>query len=162
MASVAEATGISSSFLSLIENGKSDLTTTRLMRLVDFYGVHITDLVPQPSRLKRVVVRHEEIIRLTSPTEGIDTLLLVADTTRTMLPVIQLYEPGARMYEHAQHEGEEFLHVLEGSVAVELNGSEIVLRKGDSAYYRADQPHMFRNAGRGKARVFAVVSPPTL
>jgi len=162
IADVAAATGISTSFLSLIENGKSDITTTRLLRLVSFYKVHITDLLPQPEGSEQVVVRRSDAVRLSSASEGIETLLLVANTNRAMLPVIQFYDPGAGTQEYAQHEGEEFLHVLEGSIALDLNGSEIVLKKGDSAYFTADQPHMYRNAGRGKATILAVVTPPTI
>ena len=47
---VSAGTGISASFLSLVENGKSDITIGRLVRLVTFYGIHLGDLVPvQPA-----------------------------------------------------------------------------------------------------------------
>jgi transcriptional regulator with XRE-family HTH domain len=38
LAEVAEQTGISASFISHIENGKSDMSIGRLMRLADLYG----------------------------------------------------------------------------------------------------------------------------
>src|SRR5438105_3725718 len=44
---VAKETGISKSFLSLVESGRSDITIGRLLRLVTFYGAHIADLLPQ-------------------------------------------------------------------------------------------------------------------
>jgi mannose-6-phosphate isomerase-like protein (cupin superfamily) len=37
-----------------------------------------------------------------------------------------------------------------------------VLRAGDSAYYRADVPHSFRNVGRGDARFLGITTPPNL
>ena len=48
LAEVGAATGMSSSFLSLVENGRNDLTVARLVRLVDYYGVSVTDLLPDP------------------------------------------------------------------------------------------------------------------
>src|SRR6185312_910162 len=39
LSAVAEATGISTSFLSLVETGKNDITFGRLRRLIDYYGV---------------------------------------------------------------------------------------------------------------------------
>jgi predicted transcriptional regulator len=39
LANLAKKTGISSSFLSLVEQGKSDITITRLLRLAKFYEV---------------------------------------------------------------------------------------------------------------------------
>ncbi|MGZ4392669.1 MAG: helix-turn-helix domain-containing protein, partial [Gaiellaceae bacterium] len=54
---VAAATGISSSFLSLVENGKNDLTVARLIKLVSYYGVAVSDLLPdeveQPAEILR-------------------------------------------------------------------------------------------------------------
>jgi transcriptional regulator with XRE-family HTH domain len=43
---VAEGTGISASFLSLVEKDRSDISIGRLVRLIDFYGISITDLLP--------------------------------------------------------------------------------------------------------------------
>ena len=44
IAEVSDATGISASFLSLVENGRSDIAIGRLMRLIDFYGVGLATL----------------------------------------------------------------------------------------------------------------------
>src|SRR5437870_657833 len=46
LSEVADATGISTSFLSLVEKDRSDITIGRLVRLIDFYGISITDLLP--------------------------------------------------------------------------------------------------------------------
>ena len=43
LAEVAEATSMSPSFLSVVENGQSDITVSRLMRLVQWYGVSVSD-----------------------------------------------------------------------------------------------------------------------
>ena len=47
---VASATGISKSFLSLVENDRSDITIGRLLRLVNYYGADMADLFPQARR----------------------------------------------------------------------------------------------------------------
>jgi mannose-6-phosphate isomerase-like protein (cupin superfamily) len=53
--------------------------------------------------------------------------------------------------------------VFEGQVELTVGKSEpILLEPGDSAYYRSDVPHSFRNAGRGVARFFGVTTPPNL
>ncbi len=46
LAEVSEATDVSASFLSLVENDKSDITIGRLVRLIEFYGISIADLLP--------------------------------------------------------------------------------------------------------------------
>jgi transcriptional regulator with XRE-family HTH domain len=43
------------------------------------------------------------------------------------------------------HAGDEAVHVLSGSVRLELGGQEIGLEAGDSAVFRCSQPHAIRN-----------------
>lgn len=59
LADVGEATRISPSFLSLVEKGKSDITIGRLVRLVEFYGISINDLLPGSSE-----TTFPEVVRL--------------------------------------------------------------------------------------------------
>ena len=161
---VADATGISASFLSLVENGKSDITIGRLTRLVDFYGISIVDLIPAPEPEDPDVVRRGEARRLHSESEGIDIFLLTSDMDRAMMPQLLEFEPGAGLAEYGRHEGEEFVHVIEGEMELEVQGSAArILRAGDSAYYPADRPHLFRNASEDKPlRIACVDTPPTL
>jgi transcriptional regulator with XRE-family HTH domain len=160
---VAEATGISPSFLSMVENGQSDITVSRLMRLVHWYGVSIADLLQEPSRSLVRVVRSGEQRSLALTNEQIRIFMLTPDGQHAMMPVINVYSPGGGMAEPAQHDGEEFVYVQRGTVELTL-GSEkpIVLEAGDSAYYRADVPHLFRNAGDGEAHFIGVTTPPNL
>ena len=161
---VGAATGISSSFLSLVENGKSDITIGRLARLVAFYGVPLSDLVPVSPAADPDVVRKAEQRLLPSPSEGIRFLLLTPDTRNSMMPMIVEFEPSAHLAEYGRHAGEEFVHVLQGRLQLELQGSEPrILKAGDSAYYSAERPHLFRNASDAAAlRILCVDSPPNL
>lgn len=165
LSDVAAATGISSSFLSLVENGKSDITVGRLTRLVAFYGVSVADLLPSagPAADPDVVRRTEQRL-LPSPAEGISFYLLGPLVSGLMMPMIVEMEPSARLAEYGRHHGEEFVHVLEGTLALELEGSEPrILEEGDSAYYSAERPHLFRNArDSGLLRLICVDSPPNL
>jgi quercetin dioxygenase-like cupin family protein/DNA-binding Xre family transcriptional regulator len=166
LADVAEATGISASFLSLVENDRSDITIGRLVRLIDFYGISITDLLPFSARPDYPeVIRAGERRSLKSPVEEIDFYLLTADTTdRQMMPLEVYFKPGARLAEPGRHAGEEFLLVLEGELCLELEGAEPrILTQGDTAYYPAERPHLLSNASATEPlRVLCVDTPPTM
>jgi transcriptional regulator with XRE-family HTH domain len=166
LADVAAGTGISPSFLSLVEKDRSDITIGRLVRLIEFYGISITDLVPgQASHGYPDVVAQGERRLLHSPAEGIDVYLLSSDTRRrAMMPLLVELEPGARLAEFGQHAGEEWVHVLDGRLRLELEGTEPrVLEAGDSAYYPAERPHLFCNDDRVRAlRLICVDTPPTM
>lgn len=161
---VAAATAVSASFLSLVENGKSDITLGRLTRLVDFYGVSITELIPRRSGQEPDIVRANEATLLQSPSEGIEFSLLAPDTNRSMMPMLLRFEPAAKLAEPGRHRGEEWVHVLAGTLRLVVNGAEPqVLTGGDSAYYEADRPHRFENASDSTPLVLVCVdSPPPL
>jgi transcriptional regulator with XRE-family HTH domain len=165
LADVAEATGISASFLSLVENNRSDITIGRLVRLIDFYRISITDLLPFAARMDYPEVIHPDERRsLKSPVEGIDVYLLTADTDRQMMPLEVHFQPGASLAEPGRHAGEEWLLVLEGDLRLELEGADArVLGRGDTAYYPAERPHLLANASEtALLRVLCVDTPPTM
>lgn len=163
LADVADGAGISASFLSMVEKGQSDITVSRLMRLVHWFGVSVADLLQAPDPSPVQVVRADRTRSLRLSDEGISIQILTPDGQHAMMPVINVYDEGGGMLDAARHDGEEFVHVLEGRLALSVGEHEtVVLEAGDSAYYRADVPHSFRNAGTGRARFFGVTTPPNL
>jgi XRE family transcriptional regulator, regulator of sulfur utilization len=163
LADVAEGTGISPSFLSMVEKGKSDITISRLMRLVHWFEVSVSDLVQEPNSSPVQIVRADRRRSLRLADEKISIQMLTPDGHHAMMPVINVYDEGGGMVDPTRHDGEEFVHVIEGCVELTVgSGEPIVLEAGDSAYYRSDVPHSFRNAGTGVARFFGVTTPPNL
>jgi quercetin dioxygenase-like cupin family protein len=146
---VANATGISTSLLSLVENRKSDITIGRLVRLVNLYGVSLIDLIPPPPDdpepdVMRVTERR--LVSTSSPAERINIYFLTPDMKRALLPMELEFDPGAELAEYGCHEGEEWVYVLEGRLRLLLDGAEPhLLNEGDSAYYPGDRPHLFQN-----------------
>jgi transcriptional regulator with XRE-family HTH domain len=164
LAQVAEATNISKSFLSLVEAGKSDITIGRLVRLVHFYGISVTDLLPEANGGGNVsVVRRDSRRVVVSPAEGIEDFLLAPNTERAMLPILATFAPDGRNVEPAEHDGEEFVYVLKGTLLAEIEGHEpVVLRTGDSLYFTAELPHSYANGASGTTEVLFVITPPHL
>ena len=73
-------------------------------------------------------------------------------------------EPGARLAEYGRHPGEEWVHVLDGRLRLELEGAEPrILEPGDSAYYPSERPHLFCNDDAERPlRLICVDTPPTM
>jgi transcriptional regulator with XRE-family HTH domain len=163
LAEVSRETNISRSFLSLVEKGQNEITIGRLVRLVGFYGVHASDFFAYLEGTSRNIVRREDRRNIPSPQEHMEIHLLAPDDERTMLPMSVDFEPGGGLAEMGRHGGEEFIHVLEGEVILQLEGDEpVVLRTGDTAWYSGEQGHSLTNATDGLARLIAVMSPPNL
>ncbi|HWQ23921.1 MAG TPA: XRE family transcriptional regulator [Gaiellaceae bacterium] len=161
LAEVAKATGISTSFLSLVETGQSDITFGRLSRLINFYGLEFGDLA-LASRRNPVVLRAGEETHAVSLGEGIDVFFLACKPHAPITPVIAIYEPGGETSEPIQVAGDEFVYVLEGTLELTIQGERpIVLRAGDSAYVssKSARAHTYRNAARRRTRALFAVSP---
>ena len=68
--------------------------------------------------------------------------------TRVMEPHLFRVAPEAGSGESYTHEGEEFLYVLRGELAITLEKKEYRLKTGDSFYFESATPHHWKNPGR--------------
>jgi quercetin dioxygenase-like cupin family protein len=160
---VAAATGISTSFLSLVETGRSDITIGRLLRLVEFFGTKINELLPSKVSVDELIVRKGAHRHIHSSSEGLDIYLLAPDTNRPIMPLLAVLDPRSEGAEYASHEGDEFVYVVKGVVTLVLDGAEpLRLSEGDTIYFPANRPHLYKNEGNVEARFFAVLTPPVL
>jgi transcriptional regulator with XRE-family HTH domain len=163
LAQVAALTGVSASFLSTVEKGKSDISVSRLMRLVHCYRISITDLVDHRREAPVHVVKAADRQTLRLNEEGIAIYMLAPEGAHAMMPVLNEYAVAGRMADAASHEGEEFIYVLDGVLELQIEGElPVLLERGDSAYYDAALPHSFRNVGDALARFVGVATPPNL
>ena len=164
LADVAKGTSISASFLSMVEKGRSDITIGRLIRLMQFYGVSLADLLPHTQGSDPGIVHEHERRRLHSAAEGMDIFMLAPESERGMMPMLLAFEPGAGRKDYGRHAGQEFLFVLDGELILELEGSEPRrLKAGDSATYPGDRPHLLRNGStRRPLRLICVDSTRVL
>ena len=160
------ATGISASFLSLVENrtqrhhDRPPRAPDRLLRHLDHRPAAVRGRSDYPE-----VIRPGERRSLQSPVEGIDIYLLTADTDRQMMPLEVHFQPGASLAEPGRHAGEEWLLVLEGELRLELEGAEPrVLGAGRHGVLpgRAAAPACRTRARARPLRVLCVDTPPTM
>jgi len=159
------ATKISSSFLSLVESGKSDITISRLVRLADFYDVELSDLV-EGSRIERrpyEVVRDGEGSVLTSTAEGLATRFLGHQRWR-LSPRLTDYQAGATLeiagggdgaVREIFHHRELFIYVVTGSFEITVRGEPVSISRGDAILIR-DGADRVVNTGRRAGRLLIV------
>ena len=63
-------------------------------------------------------------------------------------------------YEVSSHEGEEFIHVMEGAVEITYGKKSHVIEAGDSIYYDSIVPHHVHGYEGQAAKILAVVYTP--
>jgi transcriptional regulator with XRE-family HTH domain len=165
LSQLEQATAISSSFLSLVESGKSDITISRLVRLADFFDVELNDLV-EGSRVDRrplEVIRDGEGSVLASHAEGVVARFLGHQRWQ-LSPRISEFEPGG-VFDVAEgeqaaremfHHRELFLYVVAGTFEITAHTAEPVkVSRGDAVLVR-DGVDRVVNVGRRPARLLVV------
>lgn len=159
LAAVAESTGISTSFLSLLEKGRTDVSLGRLLPLLEFYGLGAADVLSLEESQDEMVVRAGEAPLLFSLGNGMDMFLAAPDRRRPFLPLIAVYQPGTKMSDWSSHDGDEFMYLLEGQLCVEFrDAGRLVLNPGDTIFYSSQRAHRVATLGDTETRVLIVTT----
>lgn len=160
-AEVAAETGLSASFLALVESGKSDISITRLVKLAELYDVGLADLVPSKRRSAIDIMRKGEHRELTSEDERLKIRVLTRmDRARALEPTISTLEPGGETVKFIQRLTDSFIYVLTGELTLAVEGHRpTIVREGDSVYIEARTRRSFRNAGQVPVSWVGVAAP---
>lgn len=142
---LAEATGLSYSFLSNLENGKHSITITNLSKLARFFNVDMVYffsqdyLKNQPVFVKKgegdYLTADNVLFRVLTPDKGKLFRLIFAEITEDSEYISE---------EHSHAAGEEQVFVISGIVRITVEGQEYLLKEGDSLFYRSELNHEFQ------------------
>jgi transcriptional regulator with XRE-family HTH domain len=159
---VAAAAGVSESFLSQLERGRTGASVASLQRLAAALGIEVSDLFATNGLPRPRVLRREARERVVWGHLG-RKALLTPKPFHALEVVAAEFEPGGSTggepYTHG--DSEELLVVVEGRVHVQLGNDVYELDDGDSLQYRSSTPHRVTNPGSTPAEVLFVISPPS-
>lgn len=158
---VAKATGLSSSFLSKLENGKVNISVNTLKTVASVLNVSMAALFDEAETLTGRVVTRKERLRLPSHDPGSFLELLVSRESRLLEVVYWDINAGFTSSMAQPHEGEEFAYVLSGTLSYHVGADDYVLEPGDAIFHRADVLHWWSNTSTGRTTCLMVeVHPP--
>lgn len=158
LAQVASAVGISVGFLSALERSHMTASVGTLRKIARFYKTNILDFF-DPAESNSPLVRPDKR-KVLHAGEGV-TMELLAWGNTVMEPHLFRIAPNAGSGESYAHEGEEFLHVLQGELHIALNGQQYHLKQGDSFYFESATPHQWKNPGKKETQLIWINTPPT-
>jgi transcriptional regulator with XRE-family HTH domain len=151
---VGLGTGLSTSFLSMVENGRTELTVGRLVRLLDFHGVDLRDLLPEHDTDRPVVLRSTERRVVDSPDTRVRTEPLATWHYGELSTAAMRFDPGAELPVGAAQAGPEFVLLLAGELEIGFaDETSVVLGEGDSVCFEGSRRHRCTNTGDGEAHV---------
>lgn len=157
---LAERCALSASYLSSLERGASSASLSALHRIGRALERTSVDLFhSKDAGADRKLVRAGAGATVRSADL---TLQHLAPGAVSLEPHLVRIPPGGGSGDSYSHAGEEFLHVLSGTVEVTLDEMEIyLLGPGDSLTYSSQVPHRLRNPGSSEAVGIWVNTPPT-
>ena len=159
---VADRSGLSESFLSQVERGRSNASIASLRRIADALGVSVSDLFEPNGPPRPRVLRRDDRPALTFGILGRKLLLTPKPLHHLEVFVGELDPGGSTGPEpYAHGDSEELFVVLQGTVQLELGGELHELEQGDSIDYRSSTPHRISNIGAEIAEVMWIISPPS-
>lgn len=150
---LAEATGLSSSMLSLVERGLASPSIGSLVVISEALGKSMSALIVEgPDPQDNLVVRAAEA-RVVETSTGAVRRVMKEDTVNGVTVAVNEYAPHTGSSEQPlSHYGFEYGFLLEGSLIVEVDGANHVLKVGDLVSYSSQRPHRIWNPGPGTAR----------
>jgi DNA-binding transcriptional MerR regulator/mannose-6-phosphate isomerase-like protein (cupin superfamily) len=158
LAQVADAVGISVGFLSALERSQMSGSVGTLRKLARFYKTNILDFFEASGSSSRQVRPSER--KVLEAGTGV-RMELLAWGNAVMEPHLFRIAPEAGSGDPYTHEGEEFIYVLRGDLAITVDGEQYHLKPGDSFYFESATPHTWKNPGRKETWLLWVNTPPT-
>ncbi len=154
--------GVSRRLLVQLEAGEANPSLSTLLAVADGFGISLVELLAGDDK-PSVTVQSDNASApvLWRGERGGEGRLLVGSGR------LELWEwtlgPGdARVAEAHQMNACEVLSVTAGAVTLLVGANDpVVVRKGQSAMFRADEPHTYRNDGKQRAAFVLAVHDPS-
>ncbi|SOC91428.1 transcriptional regulator, XRE family with cupin sensor [Rhizobium sp. AN5] len=164
---LASATGVSVGMLSKIENGNISPSLTTLQTLSKALGVPITAFFrgfEEPRSATFVKAGQGVNIERRGTRAGHQYSLLghIDNNTSgvTVEPYLITLTTDSDVFPTFQHEGMEFLYMLEGEVVYRHGEQLFTMQAGDSLFFDADAPHGPEELIKLPARYLSIISYP--
>lgn len=142
------------------ENGEVDIPVGLLYQISTKFKIELTSLITgeEPRLKKYSVVRKDKAPLIERRKEYKYQDLSYNFINKKAETFLVTVEPKSHetlnLY---SHKGHEFNYVIEGSMKIILNGTEIVLNEGDSIYFNSEEEHAMLPLNNSTAKFLAVI-----
>lgn len=161
---VAERTGFTKSYLSMVELGKKSPPIATLSKIAQALDVDIAAFFEQKKPEDRITLgrKGEREVVVRDGTIFGYRYESIAPTKRLkrMEPFIITLPCKSKEGDRFDHEGEEFFYVLEGRIKFYYGDREYILKEGDCVYFDSSIPHRGEGADGKTAKALVVIYTP--
>lgn len=142
---VADAAGLTKSFVSRLERDQVSPSVASLVAVCDVIGLRVGELFEQPTT---AVVRHGEGTAINFGGTKVEETMLSPGTQRDLQVIRSHIRPGGHGGKdlYALDCAVEFVYVVQGRLVVTLADDSVALGTGDALTFPGREPHTWRNA----------------
>ena len=156
---VADASGLSTSFLSDVERGQVDISVARFSRLALAFDARPSDLLADTEA--------HTTPRRSLPGSGVlidrgpgVTFRLLPNQEYGVQSFHVSFEPGAGFTDETAHLGADIIWVYEGELTLVFAGEPYRVPSGSCISFASTTPHAYRNDGDVRCETFGVSTSP--
>lgn len=148
----ASKVGISDSYISQLERGVIDPSVSVLRKIANTLNVPIASFFDEDFE-EPAVIRQDEYSPhpYTSDAMSLEQLSPTSEHWENHLESQMFHLPVKKEAQRLKHSGETCIHVLKGTVEINVDETTYLLKKGDSIYIHAHIPYQLSNAGASVA-----------
>lgn len=147
---LAEATGLTKSYLSKVERRQSTPSIAVAMKMARALDVDVAQLFSDDPEVTTFSVERM------SPDAHRHHPLASSMLGKAMSPFLVRPTSDFQEHSHSDHPGQEFIFVHTGAIELMYDGERVTLNSGDSAYFDATAPHQLRQIGTEPSTVVVV------
>jgi transcriptional regulator with XRE-family HTH domain len=157
---LAGRSGVSKGMLIQVEQARSNPSIATICRLASALGLTVASLVEAPELPATRVVRADEGVVLWAGKAGSASKLLLGTGTRDPVELWDVRLAPGEGYGGTPHPvgTQELCMVIDGELALDVDGVEHQVGAGGAAAFVADRPHGYRNRGATPLRFTMVVA----
>ncbi|WP_058486649.1 helix-turn-helix domain-containing protein [Defluviitalea phaphyphila] len=148
-------------FISQVER---DLTSPSIATLVDILeclGTNLKDFFNETIEEKIVFTKKDFFTQEDEENKNEIHWIVPNAQKNNMEPILIILDEAGSSIPQDPHEGEEFGYVISGSIFIHIGNKKFKAKKGESFYFRPSRTHFISNAGKSKAKVLWICTPPS-
>lgn len=155
LSSLADKTGYSTEYLEDIETGQLDPPVGVLIQISRALAVDSASLLSE----EKIIERRKSHAKRTQA-YSYESLNPDAADKHLWAYIVTLDPNKEHEMVAYQHEGEEFVYVLDGKVEIQVNEEANLLSKGESLHFNSAKTHNLKNLSTRQSKLLVVVYTP--
>ncbi len=163
---LSQKSGVALATLSRMENNKMTGTLESHNNICKALNVSLAELyreLEDEAKTVESVSRQKRTEHFVHSSRAKYELLVSKTLEKKIMPLMMKITSGGETQEEQNKPGvEKFIYMITGTMTAVVGDQEYALKKGDSLYFDASLPHVFRNNGKTDTEAVCIISPPAL